>query len=112
MDPVTEDPFRNLLNLALLVVHAIDYDISPEKPRELPAAIEVIMPRVIVTAEESDENCSICLEEFEVGGEARVMPCKHRFHSACIENWQSSLDVPALPICYAFGMRRRRKRKS
>ena len=30
---------------------------------------------------------SICLEGFEVCGEARVMPCKHRFHSACIENW-------------------------
>ncbi|XP_075664349.1 E3 ubiquitin-protein ligase SIRP1-like [Castanea sativa] len=82
---MTEDEFRDLVNMALLVVQGIDYGISPEKPRELPG-IEV-MPRVIVTAEESDENCSICLEEFEVGSEARVMPCKHRFHSSCIENW-------------------------
>ena len=27
--------------------------------------------------------CSICLEQFE----GREMPCKHRFHSACIKNW-------------------------
>ncbi|KAK7818287.1 e3 ubiquitin-protein ligase rduf1 [Quercus suber] len=39
-----------------------------------------------VTAEES-QDCSICLEQFEVGSEAREMPCKHKFHSACIQNW-------------------------
>ena len=44
------------------------------------------MPSVTVTAEES-QDCSICLEQFEVGSEAREMPCKHRFHSACTENW-------------------------
>lgn len=47
------------------------------------AAIES-MPRVTITAK---EDCSICLEKFKVGGEAREMPCNHRFHSGCIENW-------------------------
>ncbi|KAK7833210.1 E3 ubiquitin-protein ligase SIRP1-like [Quercus suber] len=44
------------------------------------------MPSVTVTAEES-QDCSIYLEQFEVGSEAREMPCKHKFHSACIQNW-------------------------
>ncbi|PRQ53598.1 putative aminoacyltransferase, E1 ubiquitin-activating enzyme [Rosa chinensis] len=43
------------------------------------------MPRVIVTDEGME--CSICLESFKVCGEAKEMPCKHRFHAHCIENW-------------------------
>lgn len=43
------------------------------------------MPRVVVTEEDTD--CAICLEDYEVGGEAREMLCKHKFHSGCIEKW-------------------------
>jgi hypothetical protein len=47
-----------------------------------------VMPRVAVTKEEVvEKDCAICLDGYEVGGEAREMPCKHRFHSGCIERW-------------------------
>ncbi|KAK9107568.1 hypothetical protein Syun_023579 [Stephania yunnanensis] len=42
------------------------------------------MPRIPITG---DEECSICLDGWEIGGEAREMPCKHSFHSNCIEKW-------------------------
>lgn len=58
------------------------------------ASIEA-MPRVVVTEEGTD--CSICLEDYEVGGEAREMPCKHRFHSGCIEKWLGIHG--SCPIC-------------
>jgi hypothetical protein len=46
------------------------------------------MPRVAVTKEEVvEKDCAICLDGYEVGGEAREMPCKHSFHSGCIERW-------------------------
>ncbi|KAE8021698.1 hypothetical protein FH972_007568 [Carpinus fangiana] len=46
------------------------------------------MPRVAVTKEEVvEKDCAICLDGYEVGGEAREMPCKHMFHSGCIERW-------------------------
>lgn len=90
--------FRTIANIVLTVVAALRHS-SLEKHGELrasKAAIEA-MPRVTVTAEESDKACSICLEEFEVGGEAREMPCKHKFHSGCIEKW---LQVKGLcPLC-------------
>ncbi|KAH0699229.1 hypothetical protein KY284_013444 [Solanum tuberosum] len=32
-------------------------------------------------------DCSICLSNFQIGEEANEMPCKHRFHSICIDRW-------------------------
>ncbi|KAI9124384.1 hypothetical protein K1719_004306 [Acacia pycnantha] len=67
------------------------------KPGVLPASKDSIqaMPRVVVTDEGTD--CSICLETYEVGGEAREMPCKHKFHSGCIEKWLGLHG--SCPIC-------------
>jgi E3 ubiquitin-protein ligase RNF115/126 len=64
--------------------------VTSEKRGPLPASRVSIeaMPRVTVTKEESvAKECAICLDGYEVGGEAREMPCKHRFHSGCIERW-------------------------
>lgn len=44
------------------------------------------MPRVTVT-DDCVEDCSICLDEMRVGSVIREMPCKHGFHSDCIEMW-------------------------
>lgn len=35
----------------------------------------------------SDQQCSICTEDFKVGEDVRVLPCKHQFHPACIDPW-------------------------
>ena len=35
------------------------------------------------------EICSICMESFELDQKAKVLPCKHYFHSKCIDNWLS-----------------------
>ncbi|TYI63411.1 hypothetical protein E1A91_D09G015400v1 [Gossypium mustelinum] len=51
-----------------------------------------------IKVEESGKDCCICLEEFEVEEEAREMPCKHVFHSGCIEKW---LLIHGLcPVCH------------
>ncbi|XP_068643764.1 E3 ubiquitin-protein ligase MPSR1-like [Aristolochia californica] len=51
------------------------------------ASIEA-MPTVKIDVKGSDDDgdkdCAICLEEME---EAKEMPCRHRFHSNCIEKW-------------------------
>nr|DAD34894.1 TPA_asm: hypothetical protein HUJ06_005534 [Nelumbo nucifera] len=55
------------------------------------------MPKVEITEEEGDGECAICLEGWEIGGEAREMPCKHKYHSSCIEKWLGLHG--SCPIC-------------
>lgn len=33
------------------------------------------------------EACAICLEHFEQGDSVRRLPCKHIFHTCCIDEW-------------------------
>ncbi|XP_022774498.1 E3 ubiquitin-protein ligase RING1-like [Durio zibethinus] len=57
------------------------------KPGPAPASKASIeaMPRIKVKG--SGIDCSICLEAFKEDEEAREMPCKHVFHSGCVEKW-------------------------
>ncbi|KAF8539706.1 hypothetical protein BDD12DRAFT_78808 [Trichophaea hybrida] len=35
----------------------------------------------------SQNQCPVCLEDFEQGQEVRVLPCQHNFHPDCIDPW-------------------------
>ncbi|CAA3013805.1 E3 ubiquitin-protein ligase RING1-like [Olea europaea var. sylvestris] len=59
----------------------------PSKEGPLPASKASIESLPVVKVTEPDLECSICLEEFEVDGEVKEMPCKHKFHSGCIDKW-------------------------
>lgn len=67
----------------------------PPPPR---AAVDA-MPTVKIKPSHlaNSPNCPVCKERFEVGGEAREMPCKHIYHSDCILPWLAQHN--SCPIC-------------
>ncbi|KAK3279345.1 hypothetical protein CYMTET_12765, partial [Cymbomonas tetramitiformis] len=44
-------------------------------------------------------ECMICLMNFAVGDMARGLPCRHCFHSSCIDRWLAMRNM--CPICKA-----------
>jgi hypothetical protein len=50
----------------------------------------------------NDEVCGICLDNYALGQLVKCLPCKHRFHAECIDNWlrNQSCNCPLdnLPI--------------
>ncbi|CAL0332237.1 unnamed protein product [Lupinus luteus] len=62
------------------------------------AAVES-MPTVEITEQHVDveTHCAVCKEAFDLGSEAREMPCKHLYHSDCIIPWLSMRN--SCPVC-------------
>ncbi|KAK1572549.1 hypothetical protein Q3G72_034434 [Acer saccharum] len=69
-----------------------------ENPPASKAAIES-MPVVFIDSGlvEMESHCAVCKEAFELGSEAREMPCKHIYHSDCILPWLSLRN--SCPVC-------------
>ncbi|EOA36716.1 hypothetical protein CARUB_v10012348mg [Capsella rubella] len=68
-----------------------DFFSGVEKQGRTPASKASVqsMPRVVIGEdnEMGGSSCAICLEEWCKGDVAAEMPCKHKFHSKCVEEW-------------------------
>ncbi|XP_006650785.1 E3 ubiquitin-protein ligase SIRP1-like [Oryza brachyantha] len=63
---------------------------TPPAKKEAVAALPTVNIQEVL-------GCSVCLEDFEMGTEAKEMPCQHKFHSQCILPW---LELhSSCPIC-------------
>ncbi|XP_026413209.1 E3 ubiquitin-protein ligase SIRP1-like [Papaver somniferum] len=80
--------------LELLLQHLAEND--PNRYGTPPAKKEAVEAMPTVTIGENLQ-CSVCLEDFEIGSGAKEMPCKHKFHEGCILPW---LELhSSCPVC-------------
>ncbi|KAG0467445.1 hypothetical protein HPP92_018411 [Vanilla planifolia] len=80
--------------LDLLLQHLAEND--PNRYGTPPAQKEAIDGLPTVQIYES-MSCPVCLEDCEIGMEAKEMPCKHKFHTGCILPW---LELhSSCPVC-------------
>ncbi|XP_015578080.1 probable E3 ubiquitin-protein ligase RHC1A [Ricinus communis] len=57
------------------------------------------MPTIKITQRHlrTDSHCPVCKDKFELGSEARQMPCNHMYHSDCIVPWL--VQHNSCPVC-------------
>ncbi|CAN6331122.1 unnamed protein product [Urochloa humidicola] len=69
-----------------------------DNPPASKAAVES-MPVVAVDAARvaAESHCAVCKEPFELGAEAREMPCSHIYHPDCILPWLALRN--SCPVC-------------
>ncbi|OWM69299.1 E3 ubiquitin-protein ligase SIRP1-like [Punica granatum] len=80
--------------LDLLLQHLAEND--PNRYGTPPARKEAIEALPTVAVKETSQ-CSVCLDDLEMGTEAKEMPCKHKFHGKCILPW---LELhSSCPVC-------------
>ncbi|CAN6325354.1 unnamed protein product [Urochloa humidicola] len=80
--------------LNLLLEYLAETD--PSRQGTPPARKEAVAALPTVRAREAF-TCPVCLDEVAAGGEAREMPCKHRFHGPCIVPWLEMHS--SCPVC-------------
>ncbi|KAJ4963808.1 hypothetical protein NE237_023747 [Protea cynaroides] len=60
------------------------------------------MPSLIFTSVLEDNctsmTCAICLEDYSVGEKLRILPCRHKFHAACVDSWLTTWRT-FCPVC-------------
>ncbi|KRT79071.1 zinc finger protein [Oryctes borbonicus] len=62
-----------------------------------PASRKVVNELPEETIDVEGKQCPVCLEMHEIGEIVKKLPCKHRFHSACITSWLEKTN--SCPIC-------------
>ncbi|XP_057444534.1 E3 ubiquitin-protein ligase RING1 isoform X2 [Lotus japonicus] len=82
-----------------LIEQLTENDRQGPAPVPVPERVIEAVPRVRIESGHLKENphCPVCQEDFEVGGEARELPCKHVYHSDCIVPWLRLNN--SCPVC-------------
>lgn len=80
-----------------IVTQLMEQTASSNAPGPAPQAAIDNLPRRVVDEEmlgaEHKAECSICMDEVNIGEEVTVLPCKHWFHHTCVGAWLKEHDT-------------------
>jgi len=51
------------------------------------------LPTITANEEHLNEQCTICIETYTLGQQLKLLPCKHIFHSNCIETYLKEFSI-------------------
>jgi len=101
--PATLD-YETLLRLGDIMGDVVPQGLSQTQINRLPTHIynaekqKAATPSSASGGEREDhKQCHVCLTEYDEGEQLRILPCFHRFHSACIDEWIKT--NPTCPLC-------------
>ncbi|CAF0731746.1 unnamed protein product [Adineta ricciae] len=67
------------------------------------------LPTVSANETHLDDQCTICMETYTLGQELKLLPCKHIFHSNCIETYLKDFSIQCpldnLPLLAVYNIR-------
>lgn len=86
------DEIERIVNYLLL--HDQNKYGSPPASKEI---VNKLKEETITKVLGSENVCSVCKEEFEVGNVILTLPCKHYFHKECISPWLTAHN--SCPSC-------------
>jgi len=71
------------------------HDTSATAVSALP--VRTLTARDVQALREEHKACTICMMSFAEGDEQMTLPCLHKFHTACVEQWLHARDF--CPVC-------------
>jgi len=96
--------YETLLRLGDIMGDVVPQGLSQTQINRLPTHIYNAEKQKATTAScasggerEDHKQCHVCLTEYDEGEQLRILPCFHRFHSACIDEWIKT--NPTCPLC-------------
>lgn len=77
--------------------HLRESRLDPETIEAVTATSEATQDTIAQGGTWGQRMCVVCLEDFSPGHQLRTLPCEHRFHKECIDQWFSQSGH--CPVC-------------
>lgn len=95
LDGETPDHFMHLARL--LRDFGMFHELGEDVRLPPPTSPKVIEELTDVKQNRNDVQCTVCLKEFNIGENAKSLPCDHEFHPDCIIPWLKKTST--CPLC-------------
>ena len=73
------------------------YGNPPASAKEVEKLEKILITEEILKDLGIENSCAVCKEEFSVGENCLLMPCKHHFHGDCLLPWLKERN--SCPVC-------------